>query len=349
MNELSRFSVVITDTLHLPVDVEVAALKTAGIVPSLNSCVTEDDTREACKDADVVLSGAAPVSRRVIDGMSRCKLIIRCGTGYNTIDVEAASEKNILVCYLPDYCMHEVADHALALLMAMNRKVLYGHERFLEYDWDLDHLAPVKGMTGRTCGLLGFGRIGSLFAKRMAAFETRVLVYDPYLKPETVEKLGYGYACDLDRLLMESDFLSLHLPLTDSTRNIIGRAELEKMKRDAILINVSRGNLIDEEALAWALSNNIIGAAGIDVFSHELPSQSMPTFAKRRESYACPLMGLSSAKALLTPHTAWFSDKSFHLLKEEPCTAAIDIMRGNMPKNPVNLDKIKYSPSVWAQ
>ncbi len=340
MKDLSRFKVVISDSMHVPMDIEIQTLSEAGIRPEIYSCVTEDEVIEACRDADGIVNGFAPFTRRVIENLNKCKIIARAGIGYDNVDVAAATEKKIYVTNLPTYCINEVADHALALLMAVNRKIIYADRCFRNHDWDMSHLAPVKAFEGRTMGLIGFGRIGSMFAKRVAVLGCNILVYDPYLPAEAVEKQGYTYTSDIDQIYRESDFISMHLPLTEKTKYFIGEKELAKMKKDAILLNVSRGKLIDEAALAKALNNGVIGGAGIDVFESELPPQRMPSFNKKMESYSCPLLEVDSDKIVLTAHEAWYSDKSFILLKELPCREVMRVLSGEDPQSAVNFKNI---------
>ncbi len=341
MDDLSRFKVVITDCMHYPTDIEISTFAEAGIVPELYAAIGEDEVMEITRDADAVISGNARMTRRVIENLSRCRIMVRLGAGYDSIDVEAASERGIYVCNVPDYCMHEVADHAIALMLACARKLSAAQRNFDSYDWEVRRLSPVKRLQECTVGLIGFGRVGLLFAKRAAAMDMRVLVCDPYVSRQSVEELGYVWAADADAIYRESDFISLHLPLNRETTHFIDSGELAKMKKDAILINVARGKLVNEAALKDALERKVIGGAGIDVFAHELQARRMGAFEKMFETYECPLIGIEAENLILTPHAAWYSDLSFRKLKEIPCREVIRVLAGEKPQNAVNQSRLK--------
>jgi len=292
------------------------------------------------KDADAVISGNARITRKVIENFTRCQILVRLGTGYDSINLDAASERGIYVCNIPDYCSHEVADHAMALLLTCARKLSQAQDNFNQYDWEVRHLSPVKRLQECTVGMIGYGRIGSLFAKRIAAMDIRVLIYDPYIARDVIEELGYDYADDADTIYRESDFISLHLPLNEQTTHFIDAEELRKMKKDAVLINVARGKLVNEDALAEALQSKIIGGAGIDVFAQELQAKRMGAFEKMMETYRCPLMEIQVDNLILTPHAAWYSDISFGKLKEIPCREVMQVLSGGKPHNIVNFKQL---------
>ena len=336
MPDLSKFKVVISDSMHVPFEIEKATFAEANLVPEIHACVSEEETIAACRDAHGIVNGFAPFTRKVIEQLENCKIIARCGIGYDNVDVQACTDHGIYLTNLPGYCAHEVADHTLAMLLAINRKIVLADQNYRKYDWAMNHLAPVLAFQGRTLGLIGFGHIGSLFAKRVAAMECDILVFDPYISAESVEKLGYRYATDIEQIYKESDFISLLLPYTKDSHNIINKQSLAKMKKSAIIINTARGKLIDEEALAEALKNGSIGGAAIDVFEHELPPQELASFKKRMENYKSPLMELGPDKVVLTPHESWYSDRAFVKLKEIPCREVMRVLAGEKPLGAVN-------------
>jgi len=257
----------------------------------------------------------------VIDGLDGVRIIANVAVGYDNIDVQAATRKGILVTNTPDVLTETTADFAFALLLATARRVLEGHH-FVHSGkwrrWSIDLLAG-RDVFGRTLGIFGFGRIGKAVARRARGFSMRVLYHDPSPSPESVEYVS------ADRLLAESDFISLHVPLNDSTRKLIGPAQLRRMKPTAFLINTSRGPVVDEAALAAALSEGVIAGAGLDVFEDE--------------PRVHPLL-LQLENVVLAPHIASASvdtRKRMCLVAAENVVAALD---GRRPANLVN-------PEAW--
>lgn len=334
-NNKGRLKVVITDCMHLPVTYEEKILEEYGIEAELYNCLTEEQVIEAAKDADGIIVHFAPITRKVIESLDKLKIICRYGVGVDNVDIAAATERKIVFCNVPDYCTNEVAEHALALLLAAARKIVYADYLTRNYDWEITNLEPVDTFEGKILGLVGFGKIGSSFARRAVALGCKILVYDPYVSKKKVEAEGYEYTNNLDDIWTKSDFISLHIPLKEDTKYIVGRDELKKMKKTAIIVNTSRGKLIDETALLEALKEGEIQGAALDVFENEPPPKEHPMF-KEKKIVKNPLYELSPAKITVTPHMGWYSIHSYRKLKETPALIVARFLKGERPKNVLN-------------
>jgi len=273
------------------------------------------------READVVLVAAAPITRRVLESLPRCRAVVRYGIGVDNVDLEAATDCGIVVAHVLDFCTEEVSNHAIALMLALARRLLPLHRDATAGRWRQPHgwtLAPVHG---QTLGIAGFGNIGQAVARKARAFGMRLLAHDPYGDSKAAAELG-AKLVPLGELLAQSDYVSLHTPLLPETRHLIGAAELAAMKPSAVLINTARGPVVDEAALVEALTSGGIAGAGLDVFEEEpLPVDS-------------PLCRLENV--VLTPHVASVSPEAMRRLREEVGQAAADILRGRWPKYVAN-------------
>jgi len=262
------------------------------------------------------------MTARVIQSLSRCRVISRYGVGYDNVDVEAATRKDIWVARVPDYCIEEVSDQALALMLACVRNLAFKDRKVREGRWNLQREQPTHRMAGKTLGLIGFGAIARCFLRKAAGLGlARVLVFDPLVEPSVVRGQG-GAPADLRTVLAESDFLSIHAPLSRETKGMIGPEEIRLMKSTAILVNTARGPLVDESALAAALSEGRLCGAGLDVFEKE------PLAADS------PLRQLDNV--ILSDHTGWFSEESVSELKTKAARNVAAVLRGGPPVYPVN-------------
>lgn len=260
-------------------------------------CETEDDLIRACADADAMLILKEPVTARVIASLQRCKVISRFGAGVDTIDVEAAKAAGIAVRNVVDGSVEEVSTHAVAMILALVRR-LPRYDRSVR-DGFYDAMREGRGLrrTGEmTVGLVGLGRIGAMTAQKLMPFQFRILAHDPYASDEQMRAAG-AERRDLDEIIAEADVISLHTPLTPETTNIIDAGRLNAMKPGAMIVNVSRGGLIDEAALAPLLADGRIGGAGLDVFAVE----PLPMDSPLRET----------PNTLLSPHAAFCSFEAF--------------------------------------
>ena len=322
------WKVLITDYVWPSTDPERAVLEAGGAEVVVAPDGKEDTLVGLARDADAIMTCFAQVTENVVRAADRCKVIGRFGVGVDNIAVSTATELGIAVTYVPDYCVDEVSDHVMALLNAWNRRIVLFDRSVKERGWGSQPLTMrMMRLRGKTIGVVGFGRIGQAVASKARAFGMNVLAADPFIESSTVESFG-GSLVELDELLGESDFVSLHTPLSDETRNMIGRDELAAMKREAFLINAARGPLIDEDALYNALANGIIAGAGLDVMVDNVPSQEHP------------LLGLENV--IITPHVAFFSQESTLELEQRAATEVVKVMHGEMPDNLVNTAVLQH-------
>jgi D-3-phosphoglycerate dehydrogenase len=316
--------VIITDCDHGTITPEEAVLKGAGVQYRLHQAKTEDDVVAAARDADAIILQYAPVTGRVLDGLPRCRAAVRYGVGVDTVDLAASTERGVIVANVPDYCMEEVSDHALALALDLWRGMTFYDRAIRGGTWNAAMKKPMARLAGKTMGLIGVGRIGSCLARKAAGIGMTVLGCDPYLKawPPGVRPVS------LDELLQEADIVSIHTPLTAETRHLIKEAVLRRMKPRALLINTSRGGIVDTAAVCRALQEGWIGGAALDVLEQEPVARDSPL--------------LSLPNVILSPHAGWYSDQSVIDLKRKTAEAAVAVLRGERPYSVVN-------PDVYAQ
>jgi len=296
----------------------------AGDLVSYGVLNTPEKIIEACHDADAVLIPGARFTREVIGRLEKCRALVRYGIGYDTIDVPAATEHGVVVVNIPDFCLPEVANHALALLLDAAKKISRQDRWMRSGNWvggRASFLQPMGQIHGETVGLVGFGQIAREMHRRLVPLDVRVLAYDPYVTQDRVAGLGVTMV-DLPTLLRESDYVSIHVPLLDGTKKLINAETLAMMKPTAYLINTSRGPIIDEPALIAALQNGTIAGAGLDVFDPEPPAPDNPL--------------LHMDNVTVTPHTASYADETFRIMMRRVGEEAARALRGQMPNTPVN-------------
>ena len=316
------WKVLITDYVWPSTDPERAVLEAGGASVVVAPNGEEGTLVGLARDADAIMTCFAQVTENVVRAAEQCIVIGRFGVGVDNIAVSTATELGIAVTYVPDYCVDEVSDHVMALLHTWNRKIALFDRSVRERGWGSQPLTMrMMRLRGKTLGIVGFGRIGQAVAAKARAFGLHVLATDPIVPGELVEAEG-GRMVDLPTLLAESDFISLHTPLNEATRNLIGREELSMMKEDAFLINAARGPLIDEIALHDALKSGTIAGAGLDVMVDNSPPQDHPL--------------LSLENIIITPHVAFFSQESTLELEERAAAEVVSVMQGRMPDNLVN-------------
>lgn len=328
------YRVLITDSLPPPAAIEAEILSGLATVECLR-CESSSQLDQQVADADgLIVYHESVISRATIAGLRHCRVIVRGGVGYDNIDAVAAAERGILVCNIPDYGVDEVADHAIGLLIALNRGFLRA-ERLLRHrlqPWDRHAIEPTFRLSEATLGIVGCGRIGSAVAIRAHALKMRVLIYDPYLRPG-MEKVVHGTRVDFETLLAHSDVVSIHTPLTDETRGMIDATALAKMRSHALLINTSRGAVVDTDAVADALQRRSIGGAGIDVLTTEPP----PAELKIIQLWQDPDL---NANLIITPHTAYYSGSAIDEIRRKGAEEVARVLRGEAPLNCVNLSQI---------
>ncbi len=317
--------IVITDHRFKHVEEERRAIESARGELVVGQATNEQEAANLCKDADGVLTARAPITRQVITAMERCRIIVRYGIGIETIDIPAATERGIMVANVPDYCLDEVSDHALASLLMLSRQMISSIALAKEDKWMMAKMPPLHRIRGQICGLVGCGQIGSLLAAKVAALGMQVIVYDPYLSESRCRKMG-AELVSFDALLEKSDFISLHAPLSEQTRYLFGEAAFGKMKRTAFIINTARGGLIDEHALIAALDSGKIAGAGLDV----LESEAVVT--PLRNALA------NHPKIIVTAHTAWLSEEARSTLQARAVAQVVASLNGERPYGLVNLE-----------
>jgi D-3-phosphoglycerate dehydrogenase len=307
--------VVVTDATFPDVAAERAAAEAGGASFERRDARTAEDVAEALRGADVAVVQFAPLTRAAVEGLAPGAAAIRYGVGYNNFDLAALRERGIRAAYVPDYCVDEVADHTAAAILALLRKLPQLDASVRRGEW-APVARPLPPFAQTNMGFLGFGRIAQEVRRRLQPFGLRFLAHDPYQPGQEGVRL-----VDLPTLLAESDALSLHAPATPETRGVIGREALGRMKPTAVIANSARGDLIDEAALAAALSEGRLGGAALDVFVQEpLPPDS-------------PLR--SAPNLLLTPHAAWYSDKAVQSLQSLVADEIARALRGEPPRRPI--------------
>jgi D-3-phosphoglycerate dehydrogenase len=319
---MSRFTVVIADNRYASYHEEESVLREvdAGVEIFASSSVAL--ARETFSAADAILVNLFPMTADIIEGLPKCRVISRYGVGYDNVDVEAATRKGIWVARVPDYCFEDVADHALALLLGCVRKIPYKDRMVREGRWNLHKDQPCYRMAGRTLGIIGYGNAGRCLHRKVFGFGfARVLVCDPNVRASVIRAAG-AVPVPLSTLLAEADYITLHIPLTAETRHLIGAAELGKMKRGVILVNTSRGPVLDERALAESLRDGHLAGAGLNVFEEEpVPPGSL-------------LRTLDNV--IFTDHAGWYSEESVVELKTKAAQNVAAVLAGGAPAYPVN-------------
>jgi D-3-phosphoglycerate dehydrogenase len=283
---------------------------------------SEETLASLAADVDGIMTCFAQVTPKVVQAATRCVVISRYGVGVDNIAVDIATQEGIVVTYLPDYCVDEVSDHVMALLLAWNRQIGFYDGVAKQGQWSgVTSPVPLIRLRGHQLGIIGLGRIGRAVADKARAFGLELLGFDPYLPADAPLPAGI-WRVDLATLLAESDYLTVHTPLNEETRGLIGVEEFARMKETAFIINCARGPIIDEAALCEALRERRIGGAGLDVMEQAAPPADHPLF--RLEN------------VLVTPHVAFLSRQSVHELEVRTAKATVDVLAGKMPEFLIN-------------
>lgn len=315
--------IVVTDCDHANMNEEDAVFKKAGIAWKLCQSKTEDDLIANLKGAVSCCNQYAKFTEKVFAALPDLKMIVRYGVGVDNVDLEAASRHGVQVCNVPDYGTFEVADQALALMMAVTRKVCLADTQVQGGGWDYAAMAPITRMSCLTVGIIGLGRIGQAFAHRVHAMGCKVIGYDVYTKHvKENPELAFITVKSQDEVLRESDLISLHCGQNAANLHFMNKDAFAKMKKGAFLINVARGALVNEADLTAALRSGHLGGAGLDVTCKEpLPHDS-------------PLLGIKNV--VITPHMAWYSVQAASDLKTKCAEEAVRGALGQKPRCPVN-------------
>lgn len=312
------YLVVITDCDHGSIEEEKREFQRIGVELILAQIKEEEEVIRFCQEADGLINQYTLLTRRVLEHLPKCKVISRYGVGVDSVDLRAATEFGIIVANVPDYCVEEVTNHTIALILTLLRKTAFYDRKVKSNLWDFRLGIPIYRIKGRILGLIGCGRIGLEVAKKMIPFGLKVIAFDPYLHrvEEGVELK------DFDTVLKESDILSIHCPLNESTLHLIGEREFRKMKKKPLLINTSRGAIVDEKALIQALKEGLLSGAGLDVLEKEPPDSTNPL--------------LEMENVILSPHVSFYSVESISELKQRTAENVSSVLLGKWPRSVVN-------------
>lgn len=319
---MPKYKIVYTDCIRDDADLEAARFAAEGWDFKVASGIDERTLIDECRDADGVIVSVIDMNARIIDAMERCRIIVRGGIGVNNVDIPAATHKGIMVANVMGYCLDEVADHALAMTLALERKVAYLDRLCRSGVWETKAARPVRRLSTLRFGLYGLGNISRNVARKAGALGFRVAAFDPFVPAEAFAAAGVDRIADEDEFFSTCDVISLHVPMSDATRGIVSEAKLRRMKPDALLINTARGGIVDEPGLIRVLSEHRIGGAGLDVLVDEHPDMSSPIF--------------QLDNVLITPHTAFYSEESDRDLRELSCDQVIQALKYGAPTFFVN-------------
>jgi D-3-phosphoglycerate dehydrogenase len=311
--------ILITDYGFNNIDQESSLLQSSGYLIETAQCKTPEEIIEKGSNSVGLLVQWAPVTKQVIEHLKNCRVIVRYGIGVDNVDLQAAKEKGILVCNVPDYCIAEVADHTISLALSLARQLTVTHERIKKGTWKITPPQSMPAFKDMVFSTIGYGRIAREVLSRADAFGFSRAAYDPHVDADTMEKNGVR-KLSFDEVIEQSDIISLHLPLTPETHHIMGEKTLLRMKAGAILINTSRGGLVDTVALAKVLQSGKL-FAGLDVFEEEPLPANHPL-------HPCE-------NAVLTSHTAWYSERSVPTLQRMAAEELIRGLKGDVLKNRV--------------
>lgn len=327
----ASWTVAITDGFSDAYDVEQAVFASAGMPVNVRylRVKTAAEVVANCADIDIIIKGWIDLPRSALEQLPRLKAIIRGGIGVDMVDIAGATDLGILVCNTATYCLDEVSNQAMVLMLALNRQLIAHADRIRSGGWAVRDVPHPKRLRGQTIGLVGIGNIGRQVAAKASGFGLNVVAHDPFINATHVNIAGTGEVplLSLDDLLAACDIVTLHCPLSPATHHLIGEAQLARMKPGALLINTARGGLIDQDALVASLKSGHLGGAGIDVTTPEpLPAPH-------------PLRELPNV--LLTPHTASISDASVIECRETTVAHALTLLRGGVPSDVMNRAVLK--------
>lgn len=323
----------VTDATYAHHNHEKSALTGHDYILTVQQCRTAADVITHCADAQVLLNQYAPLTREVVAALTQLKMIVRYGVGFDSVDVSAASEHGVMVVNIPDYGVQEVADHTLAMLLGIVRKVPQIDASVRAGVWNDNLFHPIMGLHNKQVGLLGFGNIAREVAKRAQAFNMQVMAYDPFVPAEHFANHKVTSA-SWELVMQQSDIVCVHLPLNSDTKHFINAERLAMMKPTSYLINTARGGIVNSADLADALRHGRIAGAALDVLEQEpMPAEH-------------PLRGID--KCIITCHVAWYSEDSLVRLQYY---AGLEIARwcaGGMPKSIVNRSALIANGTITA-
>lgn len=314
--------VIISDCDHQDIEIERKIFSENNIFLELQQNLTEEDVIQNCQEASVIINQYAPFTEKVLSQLPHLKLVVRYGVGVNNIDLAAATKYGVQICNVPDYGTHEVADHALALMLTLTRKITKMTQLVKEGVWDYQESIPIYRHSEQVVGIVGAGRIGSVFARKVHALGCKVIAYDISAKSKKHDStLSFIEFVDFEQLITQADIVSIHCP-SDQAYHLFDESVFAKMKSTSYLINVSRGGIVDEAALYEALASKEIAGAALDVTEKEPISSTSPLLAL--EQFIC------------TPHMAWYSEQAAQELKRKVAEEAVRYVKHEKLHYPVN-------------
>jgi len=318
---MDRFKVVISDYNYESIEIERRIIGQTGAELLDFQCRTEDEVIQVAADCDVLIVQFAPITRRVIEKLEKCRLIVRFAIGVDNIDLSAATDYGVCVANVPDYSIDEVSTHAVCMILAAARRLPESIRSVRSLTWNYAAVKPLHRTKGTRLGLVGLGRIPTEVARKMAGFGMEIVSYDPFVSQQHADSLGVQLVT-FDELVLSSDFISIHCPLTEETRGLFNLSLFRKMKRGAFIINTARGPIIRELDLIQALEERLISGAALDVLE------------KEPMDFNNPLLKMDNV--FITPHMAWYSEESIQTLKTRVAEEAVRVLQGEQPLNLVN-------------
>lgn len=321
-----KYKVVKVDNRYEDIKVESDILNKVGADLIEYNLKDENKIIEATRDADGIIADLAAIGKKVLDSLEKCRVISKVGIGVDNIDISYATEKGILVCNVPDYCFNEVSDHAVSLILCCARKVCFLNSRVKKGFWGIEEAKPTLPLDQMTLGIIGFGKIARLVVKKALVFGFKIIIFDPYIDTQQYRNKKINFV-DLDTLLNKSDIVSIHCPATPETMKLFDIHKISKMKRNAFLVNTSRGAIIDNQALYLSLKENIIGGAAVDVYNPEPINPDDPI--------------LSLDNFVITPHFGFYSERSIMEVRKKSAENIARILSGKKPENVVNKELLK--------
>lgn len=321
-----RPTVVITDCDHDALDIERQVAADRGLTLTVEQCTTEDDVIAAAADADAIIVQYAPVTERVLAALPRLRAVGRYGVGVDTVDVDAATAHSVAVCNVPDYGTEDVSDHAIAMALSLGRGLPQLDRNLRRGSIDLGPVRPIHRFSTRTFGLVGLGRIGRATGQKARGVGYTVIGSDPTWTVGTTTEEGIAVV-SFDEVISRSDVISLHVPLSESTRHLIDDEVLSRIRPHSILLNTCRGGVVDTEAVLRALQDGRLAGAGLDVLEMEPLDIEHPIAAQEN--------------VILTPHAAWHSDESYGELKRRVMENVCDVVAGVAPRDVLNPEVLR--------
>jgi D-3-phosphoglycerate dehydrogenase len=315
---LTMKKIFLTEPIH---EDGVKLLETVGQVILASAKDEETIIREAA-DCDAILIRSAKITKNIINSIPNLKVVAKHGIGVDNIDVKAATEKGVMVVNAPESNINSVAEHALAMILALSKNLVIMDKKTRNDEFASRNKIICMELKGKTIGLVGLGKIAKLLAKKLKSLDVDIIAFDPYIDGEKAKELGVKLVNNLDELLEKSDFVSLHIPLTEENKKIIGKEKLSKMKKSACLINVARGEIVDEKALYEALKENIIRGAALDVFEQEPPSADNPLFQLEN--------------IILSPHNAALTSEALVAMATDSAQGIVECLLMCLINNGIN-------------